>query len=198
MASPSMLGDAGPRVSRVLPYSTSTARAFIRTSDTGTVVTTGLIVDLSKALHLGVTGGKPLDSTVHRRSAGPPRWREVEISVPLELVFHTSGKNTYVEVAHKTRAAASGAGSTWRTLKTDLFRLKMGTDTDATFHLGCESSANLMAADRFYKANITFKWRTTTDTAAKDTTTNQQLICNGPVMKFTGHEVPVSVPFKVS
>jgi len=199
MASPSILGDVASQVSYVRPYSTSTARFFVRTSDTGTVATTGQVIDLSKGVHLSTTGGKPLDATVHRRNGGPPRWRGVKLSVPLELVYHTSGLNTFVTVAHKCRAATSGAGSTFRTLKTDVFRFKMGTDTDATFHLGLASSCNLQGSDRFYKANVTFSWKTATGTAAKDTTTSQELICNSPVYEFVGHDMPnTSVPFKVS
>jgi len=195
MSSPSILGDPAFSVSAVLAFSTSTAIAYIRTSDTGTVVSTSRTVDLSRSLHLGVTGGKPLDATIHRRSAGPPRWKAVKVSVPLELVFHTSGQNVFVTVAHKHRAASSGAGSTWQTLKTDVRRFKMGTDTDATFHVGVESSANLQAVARFYKANITYAFRKASSTSAKDTTTNSELIANSPVLEFYGGDMPqVSVP----
>jgi hypothetical protein len=199
MSSPSQLGSVGNRISLCLPLSTSTARFFVRTSDTGTVATTSRAIDLSRALHVGATGGKPLDVTVHTRMSGPPRWKSVAVAVPFELVYHTSGVNTFVTVAHKTRAATSGAGSTWRTLKTDVYRYKMGTDTDATFHGGLVSDCNLQAVDRFYKTNITLAWRTATSTSAKDTTTNQEMVINSPVFLFSGADSPqVSVPFKVS
>lgn len=199
MSTPSQLGSIGNRVSLTLPLSTSTARFFVRVSDTGTIVSTSRSVDLSFALHVGATGGKPLDATVHPRRTGPPVWRSVACAIPLELVYHTSGVNTYITVAHKTRAATSGAGSTWRTLKTDVFRFKMGTDTDATFHKGLVSDCNLQAVDRFYKTNITTAWRTASSTSAKDTTTNQEMVINSPVWIFSGADSPqVSVPNKVS
>lgn len=195
MPTPSIYGDPSEQVTAVLAFSTSTAISYIRTSDTGTVVSTSRTVDLSRALHLGVTGGKPLDATIHRRPAGPPRWKAVKVSVPLELVFHSSGQNVFVTVAHKHRAAASGAGSTWATLKTDVRRFRMGTDTDATFHVGVVSSANLQAVARFYKANITYSFRKASSTSAKDTTTNSELIANSPVLEFYGGDMPqVSVP----
>jgi hypothetical protein len=199
MSSPSQLGSIGNRVSLVLPLSTSTARFFVRTSDTGTIVSTSRAVDLSRALHVGATGGKPLDATVHARRSGPPVWKSVACAIPLEMVFHTSGVSTFVTVAHKTRAATSGAGSTWRTLKTDVYRYKMGTDTDATFHNGLISDCNLQAVDRYYKTNITTAWRTATSTSAKDTTTNQEMVINSPVWIFSGADSPnVTVPYKVS
>lgn len=199
MSTPSQLGSIGNRVSLVLPVSTSTARFFVRTSDTGTIVSTSRTLDLSYALHVGATGGKPLDATVHPRRSGPPVWRSVSISIPVELVYHTSGVQTFFTVAHKTRAATSGAGSTWRTLKTDVFRFKMGTDTDATFHKGLVSDCNLQAVDRFYKTNITTAWRTATSTSAKDTTTNQELVINSPVWHLSGADSPqIAVPAKVS
>lgn len=199
MSSPSNLGELGYPVSLVRALSTSTARFFIRTSDTGTVATTGVAVDLSRALHLGSTGGKPLDATVHARAGGPPVWRSVAVSIPLEMTFHTSGKQTFVTVAHKHRSATSGAGSTWATIKTDVFRFKMGTDTDALFHTGLVSSANLQAVKRYYKTNVTFAWKKSSDTSVADTSTDQQLICNSPVMQFSGNVLPqVAVPYKVS
>jgi len=195
MSSPSSLGDLGFPVTAVLPYSTSTAVAFIRTSDTGTVVTTGRVVDLSRTVHVGTTGGKPLDVTVHRRAGGPPRWKGVKVSVPLEMTFHTSGQNVFVTVAHKHRSATSGAGSTWATLKTDVRRFKMGTDTDATFHTGFASAANLQGVGKFYKANITYAFRKASSTSAKDTTTSSELISNSPVIELFGGDMPqVSVP----
>lgn len=199
MSSPSTLGEVGFPVSAVLAYTTSTARFFVRTSDTGTVATTSRAIDLSKAMHLGVTGGKPFDTTVHARPGGPHRWRSVAVAVPLELVFHSSGRNTYVTVAHKNRSATSGAGSTWATIKTDVFRFKMGTDTDATFHTGLISSCNLQAVQRYYKANITFAWKKASSTSVADTSTEQEMVCNGPALLFGGSSVPqVTVPYKVS
>ena len=199
MSSPSNLGEVGNPISLVRAYSTSTARFFVRTSDTGTVATTGVVVDLARLLHQGATGGKPFDATVHPRQNGPQRWRSAAVSIPLELVFHSSGRNTYVTVAHKHRSATSGAGSTFATIKTEVFRFKMGTDTDATFHTGLVSSVNLQAGQRYYKANITFAWKKASSTSVADTTTEQEMVCNGPVYLFSGHESPqITVPYKVS
>lgn len=200
MSTPSILGDVGQPISVVLAYSTSTARFHIRTSDTGTVATTSRAIDLSRALHLGATGGKPLDTTVHARAGGPPRWLSANVSIPLELVFHSSGLNAYVTVAHKHRSATSGAGSTWATLKTDVYRFKMGTDTDATFHTGVKSSCNLQAVARYYKANITFAYKKASSTAVADTTTGTELVCNSPVIELSGGtaQPQVTVPYKVS
>lgn len=198
-SSPAGFGDVAYQVTAIEPLSTSTARFFVRTSDTGTVATTSRALDLSRARHFGATGGKPLDATVHARRTGAPRYKSILVSVPLELVYHTSGLNTYVTIAHKHRSATSGAGSTWETIKADVFRYKMGTDTDATFHTGVWSSCNLMAAKRFYKTNITFAWRTASSTSAKDTTTSQELVCNSPTWLLAGDSMPQNaVPFKVS
>lgn len=197
---PSLLGEMGNMVTACFDYSTSTARLFVRTSDTGSVLTTGRAIDLSKALHLSNTGGKPLDATFHTRKSGPPMWRSLKVSVPVELVFHTSGINAYVEVAHKTRAATSGAGSTWRALKTEVFRYKAGTDTDVTYLCpGVVSSVNLQAADRYVKSNVRFFFRKATDTAAKDTTTSTEFKATSAVYELNGGEAPqISIPFKVS
>lgn len=200
MSSPSILGSPGIQISAVRPYSTSTARHFVRTSDTGTVASTGLVIDLARLRHYGTTGGKPLDSTVHARAGGPPRWTGVAVSIPLEITFHTSGLNTFVTVAHKHRSATSGAGSTWATIKTDVFRYKNGTDTDNTFHDGVISSCNLSAVARYYKATITFAWKKASSTAAQDTTTSQELVSNSPCYLFAGAtaQPQVTVPYKVS
>lgn len=199
MGSPSSLGDLGRQISLVRAYSTSTARFFVRTSDTGTVATTGVAIDLSRAVHLSSTGGKPLDTTVHARKGGPPAWKSANVSIPLELVFHSSGLNTYVTVAHKHRSATSGAGSTWATIKTDVFRFKGGTDTDVTYHTGVRSGCNLQNVSRYYKANITLSWKLASSTSAKDTTTGQEMVCNSPVYEFSGGDFPeVTVPYKVS
>lgn len=186
MSSPSQLGDLAYAIA-VVPASTSTAGLFLRTSDTGTVVTTGRTLDLSRHLNLSVTGGKPLDATVHSRKLNIPR--SVGIGIPLEMVFHTSGVNAYVTVAHKTRSAAAGAGSTWETVKTEVKRFKMGTDTDATFTTGFVSSINAQGIKRFYKANVTFSFRKASDTSAKDTTTNTELYTQpNPVYILSGHQ----------
>jgi hypothetical protein len=183
---PSMLGDLGYQLA-IVPASTSTAGFFLRTSDTGTVLTTSRILDLSRQLYLSVTGGKPLDATVHPRK-GPQVPRSIAIALPLELVFHTSGINAYVGIAHKTRSAAAGAGSTWETIKTEADRrFKMGTDTDATFEHGVVSSVNAQAIKRFYKVNVTFKFRKASDTSAKDTSTNTELyVERGPLFLLGG------------
>jgi hypothetical protein len=182
---PSILGDLGFQIA-ALPASTSTAAYFTRTSDTGTVLTTSRILDLSRHLGLGVTGGKPLDATVHPRKLSVPR--SLAIALPLEMVFHASGLNLYVGVAHKTRSAAAGAGSTWETIKTEADkRFKMGTDTDATFEHGFVSSCNAQAIKRFYKVNVTFKFRKASDTSAKDTSTNTELyVERGPLFLLGG------------
>jgi hypothetical protein len=198
MGTPSSLGDLGYGVTAVFPLSTSTAIFHIRTSDTGTVATTSRAFDLSRALHYGTTGGKPLDATLHRRGS-VPRWKSVSVILPLEATFHTSGVNAFITVAHKHRAATSGAGSTWATLRSQVFRLKAGTDTDATFHTGVVSSANLMAVGRYYKANVTFSYKKASSTAAKDTTTNTEIVVNSPIVMFSGGDTPqASVPLLVS
>lgn len=185
MSSPSVLGDLGHQLVAI-PFATSTARHFIRTSDTGTVATTGKVIDLANVPFKSATGGKPLDATVHPRTGGPKVFRSIGVAIPLELVMHTSGLNTYVTVAHKHRSATSGAGSTWETLLSETKRLKMGTDTDATFHVGVVSSVNIQAVKRYYKANVTFAWKKASSTAAKDTTTNQEMVCNSPVYLLGG------------
>lgn len=204
MSSPSTLGSLGFPVSHVEPYSTSTNPAVIRfaipdDTDTGTVALTGRQIDLGRLRHQGNTGGKPLDATVHSRASGPPRWKSVAVAIPLEMTHHSSGLNTYITVAHQHRAATAGAGSTYETLKTDVFRFKMGTDTDALRFDGAISDCNLQAVERYYRANITFSWKLGSSTAAKDTTTGQQLISNSPVLLFGGADQPqVTIPLKVS
>jgi len=174
MSTPSTLGDLGYEIAGQ-PATTSTAEYFSRVSDTGTVLTTGLaILDLSRHLNLSVTGGKPLDATVHPRRLHV--FRSVGVAVPWEAVFHSSGLNFYITAQHRHRAAASGAGSTWEIIKTDTpKRFKMGTDTDATFKGVFVSSVNAQAAKRFYRAHLTFSFRKATDTGAKDTTTGVEL-----------------------
>lgn len=201
MGSPSNLGDLGHQVTAVFPLSTSTGLYYIKATgtSTGTTLTTSRTFDFSRLPHVGATGGKPLDTTVHPRAAGPHRFKSVTVAVPLELNFQSSGLNFYLTVAHKTRSAASGAGSTWATLKTDVFRWKMGTDSDGVFHTGAASSVNAQALKKFYKANITFATRKPTDTAAKDTTTGVLIVAQSPVVLLSGADQPqVTVPKKVS
>lgn len=173
MATPSLLGDIGHQLA-LTPATTSTAEYYSRTSDTGTVTTTGLaILDLARHLGAGVTGGKPLDATVHSRKVR--RFNSVGVVVPYEVVFHASGLNLYATFTHRQRSAAAGAGSTWETIKTETKRLKMGTDTDATFKGTFTSTVNAMAIKRFYKANVAFAFRKASDTGVKDTSTNIEL-----------------------
>ncbi len=204
MGSPSILGDLGFPVSAVMPLNTATGRHYVRNSgtDTGTVVTTSRAIDLKKALHeTGLTtGAKPLDATVHRRTTSPLLFRGLALSIPLKLSFHDSGSQVYITVAHKTRAATSGAGSSWQTMKTDVRRYKMGTDTDATMHTGFVSSVNAQAIQRFYKANITIAFKKASSTSAKDTTTAQSpfVMYNPSVLLLNGLNLPqVSVPATV-
>lgn len=200
MSSPSVLGDLGYQVTAVLPLSTSTGLYYIKTSgtSTGTLLTTSRTLDLSRALHVGTTGGKPLDITVHPRAAAAPRFKSLTIAGGLEINFQSSGPNLFVSVAHKQRAASAGAGSTWETIKTDVFRWKQGTDSDAVFHTGFASSVNAQAIKRYYKANITFATKKASSTAAKDTTTSVLLVVPSPVVILSGADVPqVTVPKKV-
>ena len=192
MSSPSGLGDLGYQVTQVIPFSTSTAITFIKTSgtDTGTKLTTGRTIDLSRLLTAGSTGGKPLDATVHPRASGPPRFKSLSVALGGEVTFHTSGNNFYVAVAHKTRSAASGAGSTWVTIKTDTKRFKMGTDTDAVFQIGLVSSINTQAIKKFYKANITYSARFGSSTAAKDTTSAVTYFVNSALVILSGADAP--------
>jgi len=200
MSSPATLGDLGYVVTAVHPLSTSTAIYYSKATgtSTGTKLTTSRTFDLSRLQHFGATGGKPLDATVHPRVAGAQRFKSLTVAVPLELNFQSSGLNFYLTVAHLTRSAASGAGSTWATLKSDVFRWKMGTDSDGVFHTGAASSVPLQGIKKFYKANITFATRKPTDTAAKDTTTGVLIYCNSPVVLLSGADAPqVTVPKKV-
>lgn len=192
MSNPAYVGDLGYQVTSVMPLSTTTALYYSKATgtSTGTVVTTSRTIDFSRTLHVGATGGKPLDATVHPRQSGPPRFKSVSVAVPLELTFQSSGLNFYLTVAHKTRAAASGAGSTWETMRSQVFRWKMGTDSDGVFHTGAVSSVNAMAIKRFYKANITFATRKPTSTAAKDTTTGVLIVCSSPVVLLSGNGAP--------
>ena len=197
MSSPSILGDFAYDITAVLPLSTSTGIFLSKTSQTstGTVLTTSRSIDLSRLPTNGSTGGKPLDITVHPRRSGAYRFKSVTILLAGEVSFQSSGVNLYVTIAHKTRAATSGAGSTFVTHKTDVRRLKMGTDTDATFHLGFASSFNAQAANKLYKANITFATRKASSTSAKDTSSSIAYYINSAVVVLSGDDAPqVTVP----
>jgi len=187
MSSPSNLGDLGHQVA-VLPYSTATTALVnvIAGTDTGTVTTTGATVDLSLPIGYSNTGGKPLDVTVNPKSRQTRVFRSIGVAFPCELVYHTSGKNIHFSVAHKTRSAASGAGSTWATLKTEVFRFKGGTDTDVTLLHGVCSSVNAQAVKRYYKANIAVTRKKSSSTGAKDTTTDSAVMVNGAVYLLSG------------
>jgi len=198
MATPSILGDFGYPVVAVFPLGTATGRYYVRNSgtDTGTVVTTSRAIDLKKALHeTGLTtGAKPLDTTVHTRASAPPVFRSLALSIPLQLNFHDSGRQVYITVAHKTRAATSGAGSTWVTMKSDVRRYKMGTDTDAVMHTGFITSVTAMAIQRYYKANITIAFKKASSTSAKDTTTSQSpFTIWQPSVLLTGTNIPQTI-----
>lgn len=199
MGSPSVLGDLGYQVTAVYPLSTSTAIYYSKTTgtSTGTKVTTSRTFDFARLQHVGATGGKPLDATVHPRVAGVQKFKSVSVAVPLELTFQSSGLNFYLTIAHLTRSAASGAGSTWATLKSEVFRWKMGTDSDGVFHQGAISSVNAQGIKRFYKANLTFATRKPTDTAAKDTTTGVLIYCNSPVVLLSGADQRQNVVPKI-
>ena len=182
------------------PYTTSTARLtclrLATCSDTGTVAFTGRALDLSRALHLGTTGGKPLDVTRHVRKPAP-RIEWVGVAVPLEINFMTSGRFVIVTATHQHRGAAAGASSTYATIKTDAKLYHGGTDTDAIFHDGFESMVSAQAIKRFYRCNLSFAFRLNSSTAAaaKDTTTEIRLVCNSPVYQVVVGERPnISVP----
>lgn len=199
MSSPATLGDLCYQITQVIPLSTSTAAYYSKTSgtSTGTKLTTSRTIDLSLLPHVGVTGGKPLDATVHPRAVGVPRWKSVTLSVPLKLTFQTSGLNFHAIGAILTRSAASGAGSTWVTIATRTARWKMGTDTDAVHVGGFCVSANGMNVKRFLKANITYATRKPTSTAAKDTTTGVLIYSGAPMIQLSGADQPYTVVPKI-
>ncbi len=197
MPSPSILGDLGYQITRVIPLSTSTAAYYAKTSgtSTGTKLTTSRSIDLAMLPHTGVTGGKPLDATVHARKPGVPNFKSVTLSVPLKLTFQTSGLNVYITGALLTRSAAAGAGSTWVSIASKVVRYKMGTDTDAVFVDGFAVSAGAMNVKRFLKANITYATRKPTSTSAKDTTTGVLIYSGQPQIILSGGDAPqVTVP----
>lgn len=205
MATPSSLGILGHQVTAVMPLTTSTARYMVlrlaSCSDTGTLLTTSRTFDLSRGLHFSATGGKPLDITLHPRSVAAQRFKSLSVAVPVEIQFHDSGSRFLLTVAHKTRSATAGAGSTWETMKTNIYQWRAGTDTDTYYHTGAISSVNAQAIKRYYKANITFGFRKSSSTAAaaKDTTTAIGLVCNSPVLLLSGADFPqTAVPNIIS
>lgn len=203
MASPAILGDPAYPILALEPLNTATGRFYVKNSgtDTGTVVTTSRAIDFARKLHeTGVTTGlKPLDATVHPRLPAMPAFRSLALSIGLKMQFHDSGRQVFIEVAHKTRAATSGAGSSWQTLRTTVHRFKMGTDTDAIANKALISGCNAQALQRFYKANITVRFRLNSSTGAKDTTTSQGgFTLYNPVLLALGAPVPQFVPAIVS
>ena len=199
MSSPSILGDLGYQVTRVIPLSSSTAAYYTKTSgtSTGTKLTTSRTIDLSLLPHIGATGGKPLDVTAHPRNPGVPRFKSITLTVPLKLTFQTSGLNVHVVAALSHRSALAGAGSTWVSLISGTRRYKMGTDTDAVFLDGFAISANAQGIKRYLKANLTFATRKPTSTAAKDTTTGVLIYCGQPTITFSGGDIPQSLVPKI-
>ena len=187
MSSLSSLGDLGYQIA-CQPASTSTASfvLIVAGTDTGTVVATGAVLDLARPLGYSNTGGLPLDATVNPFSRKRAQFRSVAIAIPLELEFHTSGKSVHIQVVHNTRAATAGAGSTYVAAKTDTFRFKQGTDTDGIYPHGVVSSVPMSSLKRYYKATVTVKRRKATDSGAKDTGTDSNVIINSPVYLFGG------------
>lgn len=203
MASPAILGNSDYPEILLCPLGTATGRYYVKNSgtDTGTVLTTSRAIDFARKLHeTGVTTGlKPLDATVHPRLAAMPRFKSVKLAIPIKANFHDSGRQFFVKVEHKTRAAAAGAGSTFETIRTTIDRFKMGTDTDAIANVGVLSACNAQAIKRFYKANITFLFRLASSTAAKDTTTSMGgFVVFNPAVILSGADVPQFVPARVS
>lgn len=188
MSTPSNLGDLGHQVAVLAAYDTSTVASVnvIAGTDTGTVATTGQTLDLSKPIGYSNTGGKPLDKDVNPKSRIVRQFRSIGVAGGLELVYHTSGKNIHVSVAHKTRSATAGAGSTWETLRTEVFRFKGGTDTDVTLNHGFCSTVNTQAVKRYYKANISVIRKKASSTSAKDTTTDSAVLMKSAVYLGAG------------
>jgi len=187
MASPSNFRDLGHQIACV-PAATATS-AFINiqgATDTGTVVTSGKVVDLSKPIGYTTTGGKPLDKTVNPESRIFRQFESVGIAVPLELRFDDSGDYTIFSVAHQHRSATSGAGSTWATIATKTKSYRAGTTTDGVYHVGFVSTVPAMAVKRYYKAVVTTQRRLSTDITAQDTTTGTEVVCVNPMYIFGG------------
>ncbi len=196
---PALFGDLAYQITFVAPLNSATGRFYFKTSgtDTGTVVTTSRAIDLSRALHLGATGGKPLDINVHPRAAAPPRFKSLTLAIPVKLNFKTGGKNerVYIKVDHKTSTASAG---TYVTLKSETVQFKNGTDTGNAFLTGFASSVSLQGVKKFYKANLTFSFRKNSNTGAKDTTTGAAgFICFNPSVILSGGDVPRTVPAAV-
>lgn len=187
MSSPSSLGDLGYRIASVAASSSTAAFIDIQgATDTGTVVTSGRALDLSKPIGYTTTGGLPLDATVNPESRIQRQFRSVGIMINPELRFDTSGTSVHFLATHQHRSATSGAGSTWATIATETKRYKMGTDTDGVYHVGFTSTVNAQAVKRYYKAIITTKRRLATDSGAQDTTTESEVVVVGPAYVFGG------------
>lgn len=201
MTSVSALGDAGFDVTAVLPLSTSTAEYYTKTSgtSTGTKATTSRSIDLSRVLQVGSTGGKFLDGTVHPRiSTIGPVPKSIKLTVPLKVTFLAKSVSLFVTVVQSVRSTTAGAGSSWAALKSETVRYKNGTSTNMILHTGFVSSVNAMAAQKLYKANLTFATRKASSTAAKDTTTSIKILCWNPIVElFGGPAQQVSVPARV-
>jgi hypothetical protein len=188
MSSPSSLGDLGHQIA-VIPAATATA-AFIdqqTAADTGTIVASGRAIDLANPLKS--TTGSFLDATRNPTSKTPKQYRSVGIALPLELRFDASGRYAFFSVAHQHRSATSGAGSTWATLKTEVFDFRNGTSTQGIFHTGVVSTVVAQAIKRYYKAVVTLTRKLTTSTAAKDTTTGSQQVCVQPSYILAGADL---------
>ena len=182
MSTPSSLGDLGYTLAAIQASTSSGPAINIAAgTDTGTVVATGVTLDLSKPIGYSNTGGKPPDVTVNPLARVVRRFMSIAIAAGVETVFHSSGHSLHIVTAHKTRAAASGVGSTWETMKTDTRRIKGGTDTDVTTRFGFISSVNAQAIKRYYKANITVKRLLASSTGAKDTSTDTNIMIQTPV-----------------
>jgi hypothetical protein len=199
MSTPSNLGDLGHQVTAVFPLTTSTAEYYTKATgtSTGTKVTTSRTFDFSRLLHHGASTAKLLDPTVHPRNVAPPRFKSVTVAAGIKATFQSSGLNLYVTVAHLTRSAAAGAGSTWVTKRTQVFRWKMGTDSDGIFHTGFASSVNAQDIKKLYKVNLTFATRKASDSAAKDTTTGILLLVKDGVVMLSGADQPQAVIPKI-
>ena len=189
MPSPSILGDLGPQIA-VAPFTTDTAPLLnvMGATDTGTIVTSGRALDLSKPLGYTTTGGKPLDKTVNPESRVVHQFRSIGVTVPVELVFDDSGDYINFSIAHQQRSATSGAGSTWATIATKTKSFRAGTTTDGTYHVGFASTVNAQAVQRYYKAVVTTQRRLSTDVTAKDTTTGTAVFCLGAQYIYGGRD----------
>lgn len=185
MSSPSALGDLGFALAGT-PAATSTSM-FINqqtASDTGTIVASGRAIDLANPLKS--TTGSYLDTTFNPSGKTPKTFRSIGISLPFELRFDASGRYVFLSIAHQTRSATSGAGSTWETVKTGTKAWRMGTSTQGIFFETVLSFCNAQAIKRYYKAVVTLSRKLTTSTSAQDTTTGSQQVCGRPSYLFGG------------